>query len=165
MLENRGQTYFSKNNISFNKYINSGVILCNLEELRKENITNKYLEFFDKFRGNIRYPLNDGLNYVCNGKLDYFSPEYVVIGFCNPKESFNYYKNMNIKVNRTKVIDSYKDPYIYHFILKSKPWRDIPLIHSKVCIDPFIRFYEMARKTSFYFDILKKFPIKIPKKL
>ena len=163
MLEKRGKKVFKQYNINFNEYINSGVILCNLEELRKQNITNEYLKFFEKFKGNIRYPLNDGLNYVSKGKIGYFSPEYVVIGFCDQKEAFNYYKNMNIKVNRTKVVNSYKDPYIYHFILKSKPWRGIPSYHNKICVDPMTRFYEMARKTSFYYDILKIFSIKFPK--
>ena len=163
MLENRGKIFFKQYNINFNEYINSGVILCNLEELRKQNITNEYLKFFEKFKGNIRYTLNDGLNYVSKGKIGYFSPEYVVIGFCDQKEAFNYYKNMNIKVNRTKVVNSYKDPYIYHFILKSKPWRGIPSYHNKICVDPMTRFYEMARKTSFYYDILKIFSIKFPK--
>ena len=64
---------------------------------------------------------------------------------------------MNIKVNRTKVVNSYKDPYIYHFILKSKPWRGIPSYHNKICVDPMTRFYEMAR------NILKIFSIKFPK--
>ena len=103
------------------------------------------------------------MNSISKGKIGYFSPEYVVIGFCDQKEAFNYYKNMNIKVNRTKVVNSYKDPYIYHFILKSKPWRGIPSYHNKICVDPMTRFYEMARKTSFYYDILKIFSIKFPK--
>ena len=162
MLENRGKTFFSQYNETFNQYINSGVLLCNLEELRKINITNKYLEFFEHFKGKIKYPLNDGLNYVSNRKNDYFSPEFVVIGFCNEEEAFNYYKNMHIKINKKKVVNSYKNPYIYHFILLKKPWISIPNNRYKVCIDPLIRFYEMARKTSYYYDILKKFPIYLP---
>ena len=38
MLENRGKTFFSQYNETFNQYINSGVLLCNLEELIKINI-------------------------------------------------------------------------------------------------------------------------------
>ena len=107
------------------------------------------MEFFEHFKGNISYPLNDGLNYVSNGKNDYFSPEFVIIGFCNVKEAFNYYKymKMKIKINKTKVVNSYKNPYIYHMILITKPWKAIPNNQGKVCIDPLIRFYEMARKT------------------
>lgn len=161
MLENRYITFFPEYNATFNQYINSGVLLCNLEELRKINITNKYLEFFDHFKGNISYPLNDGLNYVSNGKNGYFSPEFVVIGFCNVKEAFNYYKymKMKMKINKTQVVNSYKNPYIYHMILIQKPWKGIPFVQHNVCIDPLVRFYEIARKTSYYYEILQKFPI------
>ena len=69
---------------------------------------------------------------------------------------------MHIKINKKKVVNSYKNPYIYHFILLKKPWISIPNNRYKVCIDPLIRFYEMARKTSYYYDILKKFPIYLP---
>ena len=161
MLENRHKKYFSNYNISFNQYINSGVLLCNLEELRKDKIANKYLYFFEKFKGNINYPLNDGLNFVSNGKNGYFPPEYIVIGFCNEKESFNYYNEMNIKVNNFDVLKSYKDPYIYHFILHYKPWKSVSNVNKIVCVDPMNRFYEIAKKTYFYYDILRQFTIKL----
>ena len=49
-------------------------------------------------------------------KKDYFSPEDVVIGFCNIKEAYNYYNYKN-DVNKNLVIKAYKDPYIYHYIM------------------------------------------------
>ena len=156
MLENRKHTYFEQYNTSFNQYINSGVLLCNLEELRKNNLTNKYLEFFEKFKSKISFPLNDGLNYVSNGKNGYFTPEYVVIGFCNESESFNYYNDMNIKVDPQKVLESYKNPYIYHFILFVKPWKGIANNKYHVCIDPITRFYEIARKTILFYILNKR---------
>lgn len=160
MLENRRKTYFKKYNASFNTYINSGVLLCNLKELRNANITNKFIDFYQTFKNKVNYPLNDGVNYVSNGKIGYFDPEYVVIAFCNEKESFNYYDKMNIKVDKIKVVKSYKDPYIYHYIIHRKPWKGFAYINSQVCVDPFIRFYELAKKTSYYHEILKNFPIK-----
>lgn len=160
MLENKGKTYFNQYNTSFNIYINSGVLLCNLEELRRENVTKKYLDFFEKFKAKIVFPLNDGLNFVSKGKKGFFNPEFVTIGFCNETESFNYYKNMNITINNTEVVESYKDPYIYHFILYVKPWKGIPNNNIHICIDPIVRFYEMAKKTSLYYEILEKFLIK-----
>ena len=36
MLEKRGKKVFKQYNINFNEYINSGVILSNLEEIRKK---------------------------------------------------------------------------------------------------------------------------------
>ena len=137
-------------------YINSGVLLCNLEELRKDKIADKYLYFFEKFKGNINYSLNDGLNFVSNGKNGYFPPEYIVIGFCNEKESFNYYNEMNIKVNNFDVLKSYKDPYIYHFILHYKPWKSVSNVNKIVCVEPMNRFYEIAKKTNLFYLYIYK---------
>ena len=64
------------------------LVLINLKELRNANITNKFIDFYQTFKNKVNYPLNDGVNYVSNGKIGYFDPEYVVIAFCNEKESF-----------------------------------------------------------------------------
>lgn len=67
---------------------------------------------------------------------------------------------MQIKVDRNEVIKAYKDPYIYHLIgYKSKPWNGIPNYFGTVCIDPIYRFYEMAKKTDYYYDIIEYFKI------
>ena len=158
MLEYKNKDFFEKYNTSFNNFINTGVMLCNLEELRKGNVSKKIEEFIKNHK-DIKYPVNEPTNYITHIKNGYFSPEYVVIGFCNEFEPFRYYLNLSMKINITKVIESYKDPYIYHFILHIKPWRGIPNYHEKVCIDPFTRFYEIARKTHYYYEILKIFQI------
>ena len=143
----------------FGNYINTGVLLCNLEELRKGNITQKFVEFYKKYNTTIRFPVNDALNVVSHEKNGYFEPEYVVIGFCNQKAAFEYYNKAIIKLDSAAVRDAYKDPYIYHLIYYSKPWKNVPRENDRVCVDPFIRFYEMARKTDYYYDILEKFNI------
>ena len=55
---------------------------------------------------------------------------------------------------------AYKDPYIYHLIgYKYKPWNGIPNYYGTVCIDPLVRFYQLAKKTDYYYDIIEKFKI------
>lgn len=143
----------------FGNYINTGVLLCNLKELRKGNIAQKFVDFYKEYNTTIRFPVNDALNVISHEKNGYFEPEYVVIGFCNQKTAYEYYNKAIIKLNSTAVRDAYKDPYIYHLIYYSKPWKNVPKEYDKVCVDPFIRFYEMARKTDYYYDILEKFSI------
>ena len=150
-------TYFEK---KFKNFINTGVILCNLEELRKGNIYEKYVQFFQLNKDIIRYPVNEGLNIVTHKKNGYFPPKYVVIGFCNEEDAHKYYDYSLIKVNKKAVVKAYKDPYIYHFINYAKPWKKIPRKNNQTCVDRFVRFYEMARKTDFYYDILEKFNVK-----
>ena len=158
MLENGdfNAIYYKK---KFDNYINTGVILCNLEELRKGNISEKYLNFYKSYIDIIRYPVNEILNIVSHEKNGYFPPNYVVIGFCDEEDALNYYSKSPIKVNKNEVLKAYKDPYIYHLIYYGKPWKNIPKKGDKICVDRFIRFYEMARKTDFYYVILEKFKI------
>ena len=144
----------------FKNYINTGVLLCNLDELRKGNISQKFMQFHEKFKKQIRYPVNDPLNIVTHEKNGYFDPEYVVIGFCDEEFAFVYYSRTAIKLNQTEVLKAYKDPYIYHLIYYSKPWNTVPRTSKKVCVDPFTRFFEMARKTDYYYEILDKFIVK-----
>jgi len=158
MLEigNFDAPYYSE---KFDNYINTGVILCNLEELRKGNISEKYVQFFKKNEDIIRYPVNEGLNIVSHDKNGYFKPGLVIIAFCDEFDALNYYSNSRIKVNKRAILKAYKNPYIYHFINVIKPWKTLYKIENRTCVDSFIRFYEMARKTDFYYDILKYFKI------
>lgn len=161
MLENKDDKFFKKYNSYFNNFINTGVLLCNLEELRKGNISKKIEEFLLVHKYELEFPVNEPTNYITHKKNGYFSPEYAVIGFCNEDDAFSYYNYSKIKINKNKVLESYKDPYIYHFIYYTKPWRGITNKHGNVCFDPIMRFYEMAKKTKYYYKILKEFPVNI----
>ena len=174
MPEIKDESFFQKYNVSFNNFINTGVMLCNLEELRKEKISKKIEDFIIKNNKDLKFPVNEPTNYITYSKNGYFTPEYVVIGFCNEFEPYNYYKHLKMNINIEKVLESYKDPYIYHFIIHNnylyykkklflrqnvKPWKGIPNYLGKVCIDPIARFYEIARKTHYYYKILNIFQI------
>ena len=54
---------------------------------------------------------------------------------------------------------AYEDLYVYHFIKHIKPWVGIPNKNTFVCFGSISRFYEAARKTSYYDEILKLFPV------
>ena len=163
MPEYKDIYYFLQYKEKFKNFINTGVVLCNLDELRKLNFTNKFAEFFNKYNKKIKFPVNDATNIITHEKNGCFEPEYVVIGFCNEKEIHKYYKRMSLKINVTEVINAYNDPYVYHLITKVKPWRDIPTIDGLVCFEPMIRFYEMAKKTVYFHKILELFPVNITK--
>ena len=159
MLERIDKSFYIRNNVSFNNFINTGVLLCNLDELRKDNISSKIIQYIKENHKTIKYPVNEPTNVITHKKNGYFSPEYVVIGFCNKKEAYNYYKYSKLKVNKTKVVKAFEDPYVYHFIIYFKPWRNIPNLNGVICFDSISRFYEAARKTSYYYKILKEFPV------
>ena len=58
MPEYKDNSFFQKYNISFNNFINTGVMLCNLEELRKGNISKKIEEFIIKNNNDLKFPVN-----------------------------------------------------------------------------------------------------------
>ena len=153
------ENFFKKNKISFNNFINTGVLLCNLEELRKDNISTKIIEYIQKNHNEISFPVNQPTNLITHKKNSYFTPEYVVIGFCNKKEIYSYYSDAKLHINKKLVEKAYEDPYVYHFIKHIKPWLGIPIKNRFVCFDSISRFYEAARKTSYYNEILKLFPV------
>lgn len=146
-------------------YINTGVMLFNLEELRQGNIIKKIEEYLFKHNFKLTLPVNDSLNRVCHEKNGYFPPEFIQWGFCSVQSIDKYYKDLKIKFDKERIIKAYKDPYIYHLIgYKYKPWKGITSDSGKVCIDPFIRFYEMAKKTDYYYDIINTFTIRTSSK-
>ena len=157
MLEPRDLSYLGLN---VNNYINTGVMLFNLDELRKENVSKKIEEFLIKHNYRLLFPVNDSVNTVCHKKNGYFTPEYVQWGFCNENFVNKYINELSIKLDKKEVLKAYKDPYIYHMIgYKYKPWNGIPNYKGTVCIDPILRFYEMAKKTDYYYNIIEQFKI------
>ena len=163
MPEYKDIYFFLQYKENFDNFINTGAILCNLDELRKLNFSQKFFEFFNKYNTKIKFPVNDATNIITHEKNGYFEPEYVVIGFCNEQEIRDYYKRMKLKIDVTEVIKAFNDPYVYHLITKVKPWKRIPNNNGIVCFEPMIRFYEMARKTSYFHKILETFPVNITK--
>jgi len=55
------------------------------------------------------------------------------------------------KVNSTNNILN-NNPYIFHFKRYIKPWYGIANVWGLICFDQFTRFYEYARKSSYYFN-------------
>ena len=135
----------------------------NLEQLRKDNISEKMKRFLSEYQHKLDFPDQDAINAICSGKNGYFHPKYVVSGFCNINLIKDYVNALFIKVNLKDVIESYKNPYIYHLIIYTKPWNGITNHEGIVCFDPMTRFYEMARKTKYYYDILDNFKVNIKK--
>jgi lipopolysaccharide biosynthesis glycosyltransferase len=52
------------------RYFNSGVMLLNLNELRKENFTEKSLEFFRRRKGYYRFHDQSAFNFLLHGRID-----------------------------------------------------------------------------------------------
>jgi Lipopolysaccharide biosynthesis proteins, LPS:glycosyltransferases len=56
-------------------YFNSGVMLMNLDELRKQNFLERSLEFLETWRGGYRFWDQSAINFLLHGQIDAL-PEY-----------------------------------------------------------------------------------------
>ena len=51
-------------------YFNAGVMLLDLNELRKQNFTDKSVEFLEKWKGHYRFHDQSALNFLLHGQID-----------------------------------------------------------------------------------------------
>lgn len=138
-------------------FINSGVILLNLVLLRKDNIFSKIYEFLKQNNGSLLFLDQDAINVICNKKNGFFPSYYFGEYYCELTKISIINKFKHIK-NQT--LQKLKEIYIYHFKKYAKPWHAIARNNEKmICVDFFIRFYEYAKKSSYYFEILEKFKV------
>lgn len=133
-------------------YINSGVLLMNLDEMRKNKFLEKAINFSKKFGNRLMYPDQAIINSVSIDYCDLLPPE---IGFFNLFSSDTEYKKYfrsNFIKNRFTEDDIHKAIHnltISHLIFK--PWADRKNIFSK-------EWGEMALKTDYVDDIIKLCP-------
>ncbi|MBR1802669.1 MAG: glycosyltransferase family 8 protein [Clostridia bacterium] len=110
-------------------YFNAGVLLMNLEELRKFHFQDK----FTYLLGGIKFPVaqdQDYLNRICKGRVQIIDCNWDVM-----------------PVNKAMYQDETKLKLI-HYNLADKPWHNDNVSFEKY-------FWEYAKKTQFINDIMK----------
>ena len=122
-----GQAYRQKVGIEGKeKYINSGFTLINLKKWREDNIENRFLEFIQKYKGNVPCCDQGTLNGVCKGKILILPPKYNVMtpiltfSANEIKEFFDipeYYSQKELD-------DARKNPVFIHYVggFYTRPW-------------------------------------------
>ena len=122
-----------------NQLINAGILVMNLEQIRKDNMEKKFNEFIPTLESRRLY-LNDQdvLNSTCYDKIKFVSPEY------NAMQHFGFgYDVMGILVDCYNMQEWKKaclDPTIIHYTSSAKPW--------KGCIGRFYNEWDKYRKVA-----------------
>ncbi len=110
--------HFEKYNFEkYKNYINAGVILFNLLELRKNDLQSQFLEYI---KTPYPYMDQDILNKVCENKIKLLDWKYNFFNRCTPHE-FLLKKSNNTRENWE----------ILHFAGKYKPWNNIRIRGAK----------------------------------
>ena len=134
---------------TYDHYINSGVMLINLNKLRKDNIYEKFINFIRNNNGN--YYFDQGvINTVCKDNIYCLPPKFGMWNFQNLEvaRAANAQLNKKFRYKESDYLDAYKDPSILHYAGSAKPWNN-----TKVCKAS--DWWDYAKKTDYYDAILK----------
>lgn len=114
--------------VNKNEYINSGVLLMNLKEMRKKQFSKRFLELLNTYHFDCIAPDQDYLNAMCNGKILYLNEEWDAM----PNDA-------------SKPLES---PKLIHYNLFQKPW-----CYDNIQYEDY--FWKYAKKSKYYNDILE----------
>ena len=106
-------------------YINSGIMIMNLKEFRKNRIEEKFTYLINKYNFDVIDPDQAYINFLCKGKIKY----------------------LDVAWNRTPLEDlECENPNIVHYALYKKPWQ-----YDDVFLGEY--FWKYAKESSFYDSI------------
>jgi lipopolysaccharide biosynthesis glycosyltransferase len=101
-----------------NKYFNSGVLVMNLEEWRKRNITAKVCNYLTENREQVIYHDQDGLNAILWDSWLELPTDWNVMSYLFITE----HKHQVINMEKETVEQLRRNPKIVHFTGWKKPW-------------------------------------------
>ena len=112
----------------YQNYFNAGVLLMNLDELRKFNFQEKFLYLLGTVKFSVAQD-QDYLNRLCKGKVTLISHDWDVMPYVN---------------DETKP----EDIRLIHYKFAYKPWHFEDVTYNEY-------FWKYAQKTEFYDEIMK----------
>ena len=125
-------------------YFCSGVLLMNLKEMRKDNISQKYLDFIDRYRNKIVQHDQTVLNVVGYNKTGVLPAKFGVFnGIIGRQKAVDIFlKSLRCQEKYTpeEFNDAMEHPSVLHLV--AKPWK---------CKLPFFStWWEYNKRTEFY---------------
>ena len=146
---------------SMKQYVNSGMLLINLNKIRKDNVSQNFLKIL---KTSHNFTEQDILNVACYRKIITLPPKYnsmiSILKDNNPLLRDLYREQ---EINEAK-----NSPFIIHYSDKNKPWNSINVYMEKY-------WWDIAKKTPYintlftreniYKSKLKKFWFNIKKKI
>lgn len=128
---------------SIDFYINAGVILMNLKEIREHNIDKQWIELLGAYKNSVDQHI---LNKVCYGHITFAPLKYNVC-----QSGLPYYQNKSVQ--RFEAMKSAKEavenPVIFHWSGKAKPWK----YNDRMLSHEWFRYF---LKTGFDYTILSR---------
>ena len=155
------------------KYINAGVLLLNLELIRKDH---KYYEMLYMTKNNKKIKLKNNdqtiFNYIFYPNIGILPSKYGIFNFESILDiKYIYLKLIRQNLNLTELIDGFNHPVIMHYVLcNPKVWYSNSLYvpkYTRIGTISKIRckryhdiWIEAAKNTSYFREIIKLYRIK-----
>ena len=143
-------------------YINVGIMLFNIREIRRKNADIKLLEFTMNHHDKVTFIEQDAMNYIFFNKIGLLPLKFGVYLFGNFDEfKKEYLYKFRFKLNLTEMKAAIKDPSIVHLCCcNPKVWyKKSKQEHNfqHICIKYQKLFYFYANKTNYFSEIYNKY--------
>lgn len=114
VIEDKIAAYRIKDlNLKSDKYFNSGVLLLNLDELKKSDLMNETYNYFIKNKGKLEFHDQDILNGIWDNQVKFLDEKFNAQSHCFLRMKKRYKKAGVIRIN---------NPVIIHYTGSLKPW-------------------------------------------
>ena len=138
------------------KYVTSGVLLIDLRKMRKEDITQKFIDFIENNKDKLIQEDQTVINIVLNGRIGFLPPKYGMWNFARKEHIINHnfygnYSNGLKAYDEKEFYDAWQIPVIIHYV-RAKPWKKK---NKYTHVFYHRKWWEFARKTSQYDNIVK----------
>lgn len=153
------------------RYINAGIILLNLEKIRKDNKHYELL-YMALNHKKLKHQDQTVINYILYPHIGILPYKFGIFNFPTIFDiKYLYLKNIRQNLSLTKLVEAFKDPSLIHLVLcYPKVWKDNSkyngfstrngTIYRSTCNKYHKIWVEYAKKTPYYFEIIKKYRIK-----
>lgn len=122
------------------KYVNAGVLIMNLDGMRKENMVSV---FNSMDPGSYRFADQDVINIACADRIEYIPCRYNVRPYYT-----GYYAEVTEDPKIQATIDeALADPVVYHYATIYKPWKDVGAPFAEAWLQ-----YAMSDELGKYFE-------------
>lgn len=135
---------------NLNNYINSGVLVINLNKIRKENVVEKFLEYAEKKN----FLDQDVINKVCYCNFKILELKYNLM----TSELKHLEQDISKGFTQEEIKEALENPVIIHYV-SAKPWKDKKVTYADIWWD---YVYKTAYKNELF---LNYFIRKISKKI
>ena len=147
----------NEQNFNITNYIDTGVMLMNLNELRKNDVVSMLEDYLIKKNTRLVEPFNEVINNICHENNGYFTPGYIQYSLCDINDYYNNANNSSMQLENGTII---KDniPHIYYIRNQvNETWKGIAFNSGRICPDSIIKFFNIAIRTKYYKTIIEEF--------